>query len=264
MTADENSGWVPLEDGGASAPDPSARALPSAPSSESAPTLFVRTQVDPRAYTAPQPNHYGTAPVGRAAQAPAGAAPPAGYRAAPVNPNAPTPVVFASGSTQVDYSSYGELAPLPRRAAAKLIDAAILYLPSIGLFYLAHAITPGFAGASNDITVAGSIGFRIVAIAWPLLFTFFNDVVCTVKMEGSLGKRLTGLKLVKLNRTPLDWVTGLKRWMVPLVPTVLGVICCIAPLLVGALLLVNILLVVTGPPRQSINDRVMGTLVVMR
>ena len=126
-----------------------------------------------------------------------------------------------------------------RRLLASLMDLLILML----------AVAPGvIVGAvsdprrGEDLTSVGMLG--TVALQWSL--------VCQTGQ--SFGKRIFGLRIVKLNGHPVDKLSGVALrtyWVLGLLEWKFGILLCLADVLA-----------IFGPARRCIHDFTAGTKVI--
>ena len=262
-------GTPPPPDFGSAAPPPSVGGPSVTPDSFPVPGA---TSPDGRPLTpplAPPPVPPYQQPAGTP---PPGAFPPpamGGPGVAPGPPNgnwAPSPVVYQQGVTgnSINTSAYGPLPEWPRRLLAKLIDVACLVIPLIVL----NIVATGASGNWNPNTTSGftagdgaALAASLAAIAWPLLWSFVNDVVLTVKWGGSVGKHALSLRYVQTSGAKPDWGTGFKRWAIPAVCFVL-MLCCVGYIALIVIAIINLVLIITDPAKQSLYDKVAGVIVI--
>lgn len=138
---------------------------------------------------------------------------------------------------------WGEAAPLGMRCGAFLFDYIItLLIPALTLVvavYIKRRWQAPFAG-----NVIVTIGYLATAA-----LIFFNFVYLSVLDGQSFGKRLIGLRVVRVDGRPLNYRTALLRH---LVGYPLAVFC----LMLGALW------VLWDPRQQGWHDKLAGTMVV--
>ncbi len=125
---------------------------------------------------------------------------------------------------QLEYVSVG------RRFVALLIDGVLLGVVSSILFLLLHSV-PALAEALVSII--------------SIVYIFAMEAT----RGATVGKMLMGLRVVKLDGSPIGWSESIIR-------NLLRVIDGIAAYLVGAIL------IWTSPQRQRLGDRVAKTVVV--
>ena|ERR1019366_6444626 len=128
---------------------------------------------------------------------------------------------------QLQYVSVG------MRFLALLIDGIILGVVDGIIYALLHSASPGAAG-----TIGG-----LIAIA----YTFGLEAT----QGATLGKRLLGLRVVKMDGSPIGWSESIIRNLLRIVDGLFGY-------LVGAIL------IWTSPQRQRLGDRLANTVVVRR
>ena len=140
-------------------------------------------------------------------------------------------------------------AGLGRRAVAVIVD---------GLLSLNVAVPLGLLGGgyrSTTITTPSGTShtYSFVVTGVPLILTVLIWLAYMTYMEGttgaSFGKRATGIRVSKLDGSPMDLRAALIRNLLRLVDGLF-------------LYLVGVLLALNSPTRQRLGDRVAGTVVV--
>jgi uncharacterized RDD family membrane protein YckC len=140
-------------------------------------------------------------------------------------------------------------AGMGRRALAVIVDAVLSLVVAVPL-----ALMTG--GYRNTTVVTPGRTFHTYSVSLstvPLLLTMLIWLAYMTYMEGtsgaSFGKRATGIKVVKVDGSPMDLHAALVR-------NVLRVVDGLFLYLVGVLLALN------SPTRQRLGDRMAGTVVV--
>jgi uncharacterized RDD family membrane protein YckC len=156
------------------------------------------------------------------------------------------------------------LAPLTERLAARLIDSLVLLGLNVvvnGYFVvqlvqeMGPLITAMQAGQTPVPTDrANSLVWAIQVIAAALWFAY--EVPAIAGSGQTLGKRIVGLRVVSTSGEPIGFGRSFQRWMIPGLPTILGVWALPVQLLDAAWCLWD------RPNRQCLHDRAAGTVVV--
>lgn len=117
----------------------------------------------------------------------------------------------------------------------------------------------GFTTTGGSLVLSLGIGVVLLGV------DFLYNVVCTARFGGTPGKLILGLKVICTDGRPVDFRTAFIRWtpilglaVLALVPIV-GVLASIARL---ALLIANLVMVLTDERRRDVFDRVASTYVV--
>lgn len=123
------------------------------------------------------------------------------------------------------------------RAVAVTIDSVILCVIGYGIAWF------GGTTSATGFELQGGPFFLM------LLLTFLYYILLEATLGASVGKLLLGLRVVKLDGSPIDWPAAIVRNILRLVDGLFFY-------LVGAIL------VWQSPQRQRLGDRVAGTVVV--
>lgn len=156
-----------------------------------------------------------------------------------------------------------------KRFLAKFIDLTLLLVPWFALRAIGGLafIGPMDVRSSSGLTglQAGGLALTIVALGWPLVFTFFNDVVGTATLQGSIGKRIVGLKYISRDGRPLGWGQGMKRWIIPAGCLSIGMLMCgLGGVVLLGLAVANVIMVISSPYDESAYDKIAGVWTVAR
>jgi uncharacterized RDD family membrane protein YckC len=211
---------------------------------------------------------------------PVEAAPPAGPltpapAAAPVPPAGPPPA-YGSPPAYVTPPEYvtpavpagvGTIAPVMERLAARMIDSiAVLGLNIVvnGYFVFEYvrelapvirAMQNGAAFTADSLTDrAKTLQVIIAVVATALWFAYEVPAVATTGQ--TLGKRLLGIRVVRVDGDPLGFGRSIQRWSVPGLPTLVGAWLFPLQILDAAWCLLD------KPRRQCLHDKLAGTVVV--
>jgi uncharacterized RDD family membrane protein YckC len=140
-----------------------------------------------------------------------------------------------------------------QRFVAAFLDG-LLYLPFVGLgvyFGVSHL------GAAGQ-TVSQKL--QMQALVLPISIVQW---VLIARTGQSLGKRWTRIKIVKMDNSPIDFVSGvlLRNWLLYLVPAIVGVFVSGAESASGLISLADILCIF-GAAHRCLHDYLAGTKVV--
>lgn len=136
-----------------------------------------------------------------------------------------------------------------RRAVAVIIDALLSLVVAVPLaaagggFRSTNVNTPGGTSHTYSFSLTG-IPLLVTVIVW-LAYMIYTEGT----WGASLGKRMTGIRVVKVDGTPIDMQASLVRNLLRLVDGLF-------------VYLVAAILVWTSPTRQRLGDRAAGTVVV--
>jgi uncharacterized RDD family membrane protein YckC len=146
----------------------------------------------------------------------------------------------------------GTIASAGQRLGGRIIDAIIMF--GVLLTLIGGIIAKSIAGDGKVETGAAFVG-GLVATAIGAAY----EILLVARSGQTIGKKLVGTKVVRLSDGQIpDMATSVKRWLpnaVGLIPKLGGPIS----LLIG---IASIVLVLTDPKRQSINDKFANTVVV--
>jgi len=158
-----------------------------------------------------------------------------------------------------------EIASIPRRGIAFLIDVFILLAMLIAATYLIGERT------TETIVRDGQLYFRIVAAltAWQaraVLLCWFGYLIVTERLFGAtIGKRATRITAVREDGSPLTVKSAVLRWLTLLIPVVALAGPKVSLTRGQALIIVfSVLVVLFSRDHRRIGDRWAGTLVVRR
>jgi uncharacterized RDD family membrane protein YckC len=150
-------------------------------------------------------------------------------------------------------SSYQAAAPameyvgVGRRLLAVIIDAIIFIVVNAIVGMIFHANVTNVNGTmSYSLSGPGAV----IADLFPIVYY----IVLEATMGATLGKLALGLRVVKLDGTPISWGESVVRNLLRIV----DVIPVFIPYLLGAIL------IWTSPTKQRLGDRVAKTVVVRR
>ncbi|MBW3562815.1 MAG: RDD family protein [Actinobacteria bacterium] len=158
---------------------------------------------------------------------------------------------------------------LSARLGADVIDLFLLAFTYVAVSFAvaAVAIQFGFAEGFRDTELRGA-GTAMVAanIAVNVVFQLGYWAVVEGRGGSSLGKRLTGLRVVRSDGTPIGWRTAVARKVPFYAPFVLGWV----PVISRSVFLVMLLLMAAGlasyvadrPHLRGFHDRLASTRVV--
>lgn len=159
------------------------------------------------------------------------------------------------------------LASWSARAAARLVDLAVIALPAI-LISLVLALTWAgtrvvFGGSTRDLDV------RIWFILWPIVFVLYTayETYAISRWQRTFGKRMMGLKVAPLAAEgrlgPIPFSAVLVRAALYAFPALLFftggfwfVLIAVMVLLIGGMAAWN------RPNHQGLHDRIAGTVVL--
>jgi uncharacterized RDD family membrane protein YckC len=143
-----------------------------------------------------------------------------------------------------------------RRFGAWLIDVIIMAIPIgiIGAMTAGDPVDP-VTGAVDPAAMAGMQGrYMVLTIISAILFALYL-ILLHGSMGQTLGKKVLGIKVVKLDGSPCDYAVAAKR---ALVYPIAGIV----PIVGGLIALLNGLWPLWDSERQSLGDKVGGTYVV--
>jgi uncharacterized RDD family membrane protein YckC len=146
----------------------------------------------------------------------------------------------------------GTIASAGQRLGGRLIDALIL-IGVLGVF-LGGLIAKSISGDGKINTGALFVG-SLVATAVGAAY----EILLVARNGQTIGKKLVGTKVVRVSdgQTP-DMNTAVKRWL----PAIVGLIPKLGNPLALLIGIASIVLVLTDPNRQSVNDKFANTVVV--
>ncbi len=162
----------------------------------------------------------------------------AAYSGPVVPPVAPAAVVETDETPSATASpeSALPLASIMRRIAAYVIDIVVLVFIS---FFLALITNADIEGASQERQLTGYI---------VITFTYF--IVAEALTGQTIGKRLTGIRVVRLDGTPIGWRQSTSRNLMRIVDSL------------PALYIVGIIVMARSDSLQRVGDRLAKTVVV--
>jgi uncharacterized RDD family membrane protein YckC len=135
-----------------------------------------------------------------------------------------------------------------RRLLAVIIDAIILGVINGIILMVFHSGTATTADGGVSYNASGPG----VALAYIIPLVYY--IVLEATMGGTLGKRILGLRVVKLDGSPISWGESIIRNLLRIIDGIPAFI----PYLLGAIL------IWTSPTKQRLGDRVAKTVVVRR
>lgn len=112
-------------------------------------------------------------------------------------------------TTSESTSSTDELAyvGIGRRAVALILDSIVLFTAFWAIGYVIGALTGGLVAGGFDLTGAPAL---VAMVAWFAIgFGYF--IVLEARSGQTLGKRLTGLRVVNEDGTPITMSTSIVR-----------------------------------------------------
>jgi uncharacterized RDD family membrane protein YckC len=137
------------------------------------------------------------------------------------------------------------LAPRGTRLAGAMVDWVLYVVAAIPGLIIAGVSAASMSGASLGVAAVFLGIFCLAVYQWGLI----------VARGQSLGKRWLRMKIVKLDGTPVDFVSGvlLRSWVVFALSSI--------PL-VGALVVFVDWLMIFGTEQRCLHDRIAGTTVI--
>ena len=169
------------------------------------------------------------------------------------NPYAP-PTADVDQGLQFHPDQY-VLAERGTRLGAALIDA-MLAVAAAAPAGVILGVTIGFGrstfGGDSDVMVIGLIGLMVVMVLGFMCFQWY--LIATTGQ--SLAKRWLGIKIVRMDGTPVNFVNGviMRSWVIQGLSNI--------PFLGGIVGLVNALMIF-GEERRCLHDHIAGTRVVV-
>lgn len=170
---------------------------------------------------------------------------------------------------------YLKLASPWSRIGATLIDNVISYVMFVIVslpFGVANTLiqlgSSGNEDFSNltDLQSLANVGTNLVAgllsiVAWIVVFIV---VPIYVWRGQTLGKKLLNIKIVKLSGEQVEQADILKRYSIPLVLNSFALVpfLCIFACVLPIIALVNLFMLFSDEKRQTLLDKIAGTLVV--
>jgi uncharacterized RDD family membrane protein YckC len=145
-----------------------------------------------------------------------------------------------------------DLAPLWRRAIARLLDAALVVVFTVGVAALAVREPP--SGEPYSVLALGRAAWFVFAL--PIVAILY-EVAMVVWRKATLGKLLLGLEIVTERGRAPGFGVAVSRTILPLA----GFFVPLPP--VGILVVLAVLVSIVRHPRlQGWHDRAAGTLVI--
>lgn len=159
-------------------------------------------------------------------------------------------MVALSGETRLEDPEASQAAGVMRRGVAYLVDAALVVVPMAALWF---SLVPGaedvWAAYLEDRTLDNRIAFlqhrNMVRDLSALALVFYGAILESSPLEGTLGKRLLGVRVQTFMGRRLSFWTAFRRNQVKL----FGVAC----------LMLGWLWALTNPMRLSLHDLQAGT-----
>ncbi len=189
--------------------------------------------------------------------------------AAAADPLVPVNVPGTAAPVMLDI---GRLAPLGRRVAARAIDVAVVLGLNIlvnGYFFVKYLQLAGpvvekalSAGNANPLTVklpdeANNLVIVMVVVAMALWLAY--EVPATANSGQTLGKRMVGIRVRRVDDSALTMGQSLRRWLILALPSPLVLSFCGLPLQLADLLWC----VWDRPARQCLHDKAVASVVVL-
>lgn len=244
----------PRPNGVPSGTPPSADQRPwSAPSPQSPPGAASAEAVRGATASGPvPPPQQAWPPVAPPAQQGGWAPPPASYPAPPptqqwnTNPYAAQPFVPAAGSVP---GGHGYYAPYVAQSAGQYASAGSRIIAYIvdSIIATVVAVIPAIIVAA---IVGGSNGGNALAILVYLIIVIGYFVVLEARSGQTFGKKMLGIRVVKLDGTPVDGSAALVRGLLKLVDSI------------SVILPIGLWLIIFQSRKQRIGDMAANTLVV--
>jgi uncharacterized RDD family membrane protein YckC len=204
-------------------------------------------------------NPYGLPPAGYAPAPPQPPSPfanpyaPAGYAPPPgpppmghgFNPYAPPSAAAQGPGWAQGFGLTQELASLGSRFVAKLLD---------GLLYFGVVLVIGLPSTAFGFD---EFGAGLVALTWIGLAIYQWVLIATTGQ--TLGKKWMGIRIVKLDGSPVDFVSGvlLRIW------ALYGLTCVGSLIMIGGLLPLVDALMIFGDERRCLHDHLASTKVIV-
>jgi uncharacterized RDD family membrane protein YckC len=177
----------------------------------------------------------------------------------PYNPYSPPAAGAAYNAPGGNYYGDQVLADRGTRFGAALLDGLLALVCAIPggalLFFQAFNSASTRHGRANAFEPADLIGGIVLMMALALPLAIYQWYLIT-KSGQSLGKRWTGIKIVKLDGSPVDFVSGvvMRIWVVAaigMVPYVGSCVSIVDPLMIF------------GDERRCLHDLIAGTKVIV-
>jgi len=163
---------------------------------------------------------------------------------------------FAPSETFGDFTTDQPLADYGPRFVAKVVDNVIAYAPFLPVL-VAIAIYEFIAEIPEEPPVPLLILtlFCVLAVLAVAIYQWWR--IATTGQ--TIGKKLLGIRIVKVDGSPVDFVSGvlLRSWVLGFVSGIMNQ-CCL-----GWVILVVDVAFIFGPERQCLHDRLASTKVVV-
>ncbi|WP_317929656.1 RDD family protein [Halioxenophilus sp. WMMB6] len=134
------------------------------------------------------------------------------------------------------------------RLAASLVDTILLFPVMIACYFAIVAYADEIIGGLNRLW------FEVAYVVLSIVYFFIVNGWLLVKRGQTLGKKLLGIRAIKLNGDAMDMPTIAKRyawyWLVPQVPYIGGVVAVIGTLMIF------------GREKRCLHDHIADTKVV--
>lgn len=145
------------------------------------------------------------------ARDPAPAPLPDGYGGGPVPPGVlapttPSPDPFGEPRSPFVLASWGS------RAIAAIVDGLLIAVIAVVLFAIVTGV--GINSDGNDGFAALVISFLIALLVFTLAALLYQPLMLWKTDGQTVGKKLTGIRVVKVDRTPMDLGTAVLREIV--------------------------------------------------
>ena len=177
----------------------------------------------------------------------------------PYNPYSPPAAGAAYNAPESNYASEQVLADRSTRLGAALLDALLAMACAIPggalLFFQAFNNASSRHGRANAFDPTDLIGGIVLMMALTLPLAIYQWYLIS-KSGQTLGKRWTGIKVVKLDGSPVDFVSGvvMRNWIVAamgMIPYVGSCVSLVDPLMIF------------GDERRCLHDLIAGTKVIV-
>lgn len=142
--------------------------------------------------------------------------------------------------------SASNLATIPRRIGAALIDVVICIVPATLLLIIFNGVVKN--PSSFDASMIAGTN-KVMGMFFGLIVDMFYTITLTASaLHSTLGQRIFGIRLAKLNGTKVTFETALIRYFVSLISSLL--------------LKLGFLIAIFTEQKQTLHDLVAGTIVV--
>lgn len=137
------------------------------------------------------------------------------------------------------------------RVAASIIDGIIITVPMSVLFIIYSFITaPEEGTATDEEMVTMLLGYTVIYIIALVGIALYYILTTASKMQGTVGKKIMGLKVVDLNGNRLTFGRATGRYF--------------ATILSGMIFNIGYLMAAFTEKKQTLHDMIASTLVVKK